>query len=92
MRNFVDSIIEKNLTLAESIIKKRIAEITEAKLHEMKKMMAARDFVKEQQMLPSGEVMLPGGKPELQSVVKKRRGLVEEDDIPTDKMKKETGQ
>ena len=48
MKNFVGSIIEKDLTLAESLIKERIAEITQAKLHEMRKIMAARDFVKEQ--------------------------------------------
>lgn len=48
MKDFVGSIIKKDLSLAESILKERIAEIVESKLHEMKKMMAARDFVKEQ--------------------------------------------
>lgn len=83
MKDFVESIIERDLTLAESILKKRIAEIAESKLHEMKKMMAARDFVKEQYPLNpmTGRSMTSTGSIP-RSLDYAKRGLAEDDDSP----------
>jgi hypothetical protein len=80
MKDFVGSIIERDLSLAESILKERIAEIVESKLHEKRKMMAARDFVKEQYPVNSmtGRSMTPTGSIPL-SLDLAKRDLAEDD-------------
>lgn len=82
----ITNIINKKLTEAEASFKENMSDISLRKLHEVRKMVAAH--LSEQRMLPSGRVMtqtVAGPEVTNQSVIKQRRGVVEEDkDLPFD--------
>lgn len=76
----ITNIINKKLTEAEASFKENMSDISLRKLHEVRKMVAAH--LSEQRMLPSGRVMtqtVAGPEVTNQSVIKQRRGVVEED-------------
>lgn len=78
MDKIIESIFNKNYEEANGLIKEEIGKIVLSKLHEMKKIIAARDYsLNEAIVQADGLVHLATGEMVLPSVYRQRRGLTE---------------